>query len=119
MKRIKKNEDKNPAQIMLSRGEFEVIKLVSVMKGFGSVNLYLRHLVEKDVVEFKKTQENPWLFGGSEMNQYVWENLDDGEKERFINQIGPVKPAGFEYMVKKMQGRIYDDIPTMGDNELI
>lgn len=102
---------KHPIQVVLENEEWQVIKTVSVMRHFKSLNLYVKHLIEQDIVEYKKTMEHPWLIG---MRKYDWDNLSESEKEKYMKQIGPVKPQSLEYEVKKIRGQVFDGMPLMG-----
>jgi len=86
---MKSDNDKNPAQIMLTKGEYMTVRQVSISRGFSSVNKYLRSLVEADVSTVKRAHPNPWIFGMSLSN---WERLTVVEREKYLSQIGTVEP---------------------------
>lgn len=98
---MKGENDKNPSQVVFTKAEYDTVKVVSVYRGFKSVNKYLRSLVEADVVAYKKTAKNPVV--GIDWDD--WNNLSEQEREQYLNQIAPVKPRSFDYFLKQQSGQ--------------
>lgn len=71
------------------------IKVTAVNSGFNGSSEYIRSLVTADIIAKKKAlPDKAWRYGEG-FND--WQNLSEKEREQYMNQLGPVKPASFGY----------------------
>src|SRR6267378_3354721 len=88
------------AQMTCTKGELLAIRLVVATDKFESTSEYIRSLVTADVIARKKANpELAWRYGEGYND---WANLDDDEKVKYLNQLGPVQPRSFEHFMKNL-----------------
>lgn len=88
-------------QMTCTEEEYSVVKTVSAMGKFAYMSDYIRSLVTADIVAKKKAARHPEIYG---MSTHEWDNLTEGERERYMGQIAPVRPSSIGYFVRSLPG---------------
>lgn len=87
---MKEKKSRKVVQTPIMPDEFMVVKSVVYMKKYDSIAAYVRALLEKDVLEYKKTIKDPSVL--SSLTVEDWELLSKEELAEFMNKLGDVRP---------------------------